>query len=244
LKEIIEKEVVPRFVLILPKPTASEKKWWTLATRWSKPGNWINKKVLIYFVCPITLRVPADAEGYETKLRQDWVIKYGPALLMGLRVLKIACALGRLAGLPLPVLSAVPSEVQNFISDHTGALSTMYSMLRQDKDLETIGTALDERVEEFTNGSLAQEIKTLPTEHGEAVRTSYEDMREIAKGVDGSNDLNFDTIVEKCGLVREYHQGRSAFVGKDVKHLYVRMGEDAFGLSEERLRKELNRIII
>jgi hypothetical protein len=49
-------------------------------------------------VCPVTLECAGT--GYELTLPKDWVTKYGPALQMGLTVIKVACGVGRLAGDP------------------------------------------------------------------------------------------------------------------------------------------------
>jgi hypothetical protein len=45
------------------------------------------------------------------KLPTDWATKWGPALRVGLQVLKVACGVGRLAGLPIPQAADVKGQV-------------------------------------------------------------------------------------------------------------------------------------
>jgi serine/threonine protein kinase len=234
-------KVFPRFVIMIPKPTENESKWWKLAIKWTKPGNWVNKEVQIYFVCPITLTRPPDTEGYSTTLRRDWVVKYGPALLVTLRVLQVACAVGRLTGLPLPNIQDVKDMTADLISDHAGALSTMYNSLRE--ELGDVGDLLESKVDDYVH------IPSAPSDIGglsaaeNAVQRSYGEIMEIAKQ---AGDPELEKLEERCGLVRAYKSDKStsAYVRKDAAQLYARLGDKAFHLSEEDLKKELNVIIV
>ena len=81
----------------------------TLGTRLKsrlKPKSWMTKEFRLYFLCPVTCAKAEtnDGKGYLVELPKDWVVKYGPALKMGVKILKLALATGRIAGLPLPCM--------------------------------------------------------------------------------------------------------------------------------------------
>ena len=125
-------KVAPKFVYFVP--SVPENKW----TKF-KPENWIGKKVDVMFLCPLTLEIPKKEDGkpfsYTLTLPKDWVRKYGPALIMSLRVLKVAFGLGRLAGLPLPVISDVPDKIKSNVKEGLNALTSIYDTLKEEKDL-------------------------------------------------------------------------------------------------------------
>jgi hypothetical protein len=85
----------PRYLCILPKEPAAG--WGRKLLELSKPTNWLNKEMTLHFVCPVTLQ--CAGEGYALKVAKDWVTKYGPALRVGLQVLKVreAPKLGQLS---------------------------------------------------------------------------------------------------------------------------------------------------
>jgi serine/threonine protein kinase len=171
------------------------------------------------------ISTPPDTEGYSTTLRRDWVDKYGPALLVTLRVLQVACAVGRLAGLPLPNIQDVRDMTADLLSDHAGALSTMYNSLRE--ELGDVGDLLESKVEDFVD------IPSAPSDIGglsaaeNAVQRSYGEIMEIAKQ---AGDPELEKLEERCGLVRAYKsdQSTSAYVRKDAAQVYARLGDKAF----------------
>ena len=83
------------------------------ARRRLSPKSWATKEFRLFFVCPVTCAKAEtnDGKGYPITLLRDWVVKYGPALKLGVQVLKIALAAGRIAGLPLPGLPEMPELI-------------------------------------------------------------------------------------------------------------------------------------
>ena len=77
------------------------------------PKSWATKEFRLFFICPITCARAEtnNGEGYRITMPKDWVVKYGPAIQVGLHVLKIALAAGRIAGLPLPGLPPLRTQV-------------------------------------------------------------------------------------------------------------------------------------
>ena len=69
-------------------------------------------KFRLTFVCPVSLCVVEcgpDGLGWEVTLPKEWVRKWGPALLVTLKVLQVAAVAGRVLGLPIPSLPSSKS---------------------------------------------------------------------------------------------------------------------------------------
>lgn len=68
----------------------------------------------VTFIFPVTLTVPREyyrtPKGYAVTQKKDWVENYGPALSFSFKVLKVACAAGRIAGFPLLNLNGFAME--------------------------------------------------------------------------------------------------------------------------------------
>ena len=164
-------------------------------------------------------------------VKRGWVKKYGPALLVSLRVLKVACGVGRLAGLPLPVLPVL----SDFVGNHTAALTTMYNQLKEgDRDLKSVANYVESRVadsiKDLNDKAKAQDVPESLTEAEEGMRRivkgSYMDMKAIATDC---KDPDF----RDTGLVVAYHKGQGAFVHASVKDVYEREGKLSFQSTSE-----------
>ena len=60
---------------------------------------------MVVFVCPVTFKVikcVPIGDGWEVSNPKGWVKKWGPAILVSLKVLNFALKAGRVLGLPLP----------------------------------------------------------------------------------------------------------------------------------------------
>lgn len=91
----------PRWLVLLPKPP--KKGVMSRAASWLKPKNWLNTTAVLQFICPVTRT--AVGAGFEVELPRDWVVKYGPAIRVGVTILVVGAASARLAGLPVPSLA-------------------------------------------------------------------------------------------------------------------------------------------
>jgi len=76
---------------------------------WSNPDTWFDKKVKVFFICPVTWECCAD--NIKVPMTRDWVINHGPAIRLGLICLQYACAMGYLAGLPIPKVDDVADKL-------------------------------------------------------------------------------------------------------------------------------------
>ena len=71
-------------------------------------------KYRLVFLDPVTgCAVPSGpgGDGYQLTLPSSWLIEHRKAIADGIKVCKVAVAMGRAVGLPLPGTSALPSEV-------------------------------------------------------------------------------------------------------------------------------------
>ena len=101
----------PRLVFIQPADVESK----SMAKRLASKLKGIAKdKFRLSFLDPVTgVCVPTgnDGLGYIITLPKEWLVKHGKHLRDGLMVVKLACAIGRIAGLPLPDMIGLPKEV-------------------------------------------------------------------------------------------------------------------------------------
>jgi hypothetical protein len=74
----VEPWIAPKYVSMRQAPSEEEKGWLKNLRDRCNPENWVNKKVKVYFVCPVTHDCPG--EGYELTLPRNWDKKYGLAL--------------------------------------------------------------------------------------------------------------------------------------------------------------------
>ena len=108
----------PRWMLVVPvqPPEGALGR----AKEWLKPAYWLNKKVLIIFVCPVTMA--AVGEGFELELPKDWVKKYGPAFRFGMTIFKALKG----AGIEIPFVSSAMKQLHdastNFLTDTLAGL--------------------------------------------------------------------------------------------------------------------------
>jgi hypothetical protein len=197
--------------------------------------SWMTKKVTLYFVCPVTFEFPG--EGYDLTLPEDWLIKYGPALRIGLSFLKVACVAGRLSGLPIPNINDL--NITEWFDDNkflSNVLDEVTSAMNEkglddvtklvDKGLEIGTTLIDKTSEECTV------ILGLP-EAQKAVRQSYAEIKEIAVKVDDREFL-------ESGLIKAIGPGPKfsiEYVAPRVKRLYEEKGEKCIGLSAKKLSR-------
>jgi len=109
----------PSLVMLIP----CKKKAWK---DWLSPTTFTQDKFMLTFICPVSLCVVEcgpDGLGWEVAEPKKWVKKWGPALLVTLKVLQVAAMAGRLLGLPIPCLPTFDSlglglnSDSNFLND-------------------------------------------------------------------------------------------------------------------------------
>jgi len=79
---------------------------------WLSPTVLTQNKFMLTFICPVFLCVVEFGPkglGVQVTAPKEWVKKWGPALLVTLKVLHVAVAAGRVLGVPLPSLPSSDS---------------------------------------------------------------------------------------------------------------------------------------
>ena len=101
----------PRLVVFLPLvPPASKVK--RLVHRAAK--GFVKDKYRLVFLDPVSgsaTPTGPDGNGYVVELPTKWMVDHAKHISDGLKVAKLACVAGRLAGLPLPDVVGMPPEV-------------------------------------------------------------------------------------------------------------------------------------
>jgi len=142
LKEIIQgAEYAPKLMLFFPETSG----FWEN----KRISNSFTKSMKVVFVCPITLEVPEREDGtsygYRIELPKEWVKKYGPTLLMSLRLIKFGFNISK-AVIP------IPDEISNTINTAKDALDkfngsaygTMYKFLMEQDELKSLSECMAE----------------------------------------------------------------------------------------------------
>ncbi len=197
---------------------------------WFKPTNLVTTIVQIMFICPVTYSVPRDGKNkpmcYEMKMPNDWVRKYGPALKISFEVLRVAFAVGRLAGLPLPNVSGVSKKTNpfNVLNDNLA----LY--MENSPDLSELSTAFGKELntslpDEDPSISLSEDIK-------KKIQCSYNEVKEIAKE-------NGDPHFAQTGLSKVMKDDYVDDVLNDpkIKALYQEMGPKCTSLTAEEMNE-------
>ena len=136
----------PRWLVLVPKPEAESKL--ERAAAWLQPKNWVNKTAVLHFVCPVTRT--AVGTGFELQLPRDWVLKYGPAIRIGMTLLKVGAAGARLAGLPIPSLKQLAGAAMDTLEKQKEYLEELTEGIQRELDengLESVNGWVSEKPE-------------------------------------------------------------------------------------------------
>ena len=174
----------PRWLVLVPKPPA--KGALSRAAEWLKPSSWINSTVVLHFVCPVTRT--AVGGGFELQLPKDWVVKYGPAIRVGLTMLQMGAAGARLAGLPVPRLSELTGLAMESMDAQLGYLKELADGVTAELERQELGFVNEwaaEKLEgvraEYTDLTVAAQVEGVPKQLSEAVQKSYQEVRAIRR---------------------------------------------------------------
>ena len=102
----------PRLFLLLPVEDAPSSS--RLKQLVHRAKGYVKDKYRLVFLDPVTgCAVPSGpgGDGYQLTLPSSWLIEHRKAIADGIKVFKVAVAMGRAVGLPLPGTDDLPSEV-------------------------------------------------------------------------------------------------------------------------------------
>jgi len=214
--------IAPKYVFFQPVKRGTWKKF--------QPESWVGKDVKVMFICPLTLEIPKNGNGefcsYSLTLQKDWVKKYGPALILSLRVLNIAFALGRAAGVPLPTISNLSKDLKKGAEENISNLTSVYDTLKEDTDLKDEIDCIESTISSLIPTKGVERALDMPNVSLEsttpATSASYSEIANIAKNFKPS-----DPSFERSGLVLATDMdGVSEYVSKIMKPVYEEFGYD------------------
>jgi len=217
--------------LVVPKPPP--KGAFNRAAEWLNPSSWLlNTTVILHFVCPVTCT--AVGEGFELSLPKDWVVKYGPAMRVGLAVLSLGIGVARSAGwLPLPQLSADTGHPLSTLDAQTYYLHQLCTSLSKRLDTENMGyvnkyaTDVLESAKGTSASSQSEQLRS-------TVRQSYADVRVLLDNVAPRSPGSWENKVhdpQRCGLTKAVcaADGSYEWVEPRWRESYERRGRALLG---------------
>eukprot|EP00937_MAST-01D_sp_MAST-1D-sp2_P006692 g6692.t1 len=109
-----------------------------------RPKSWFNNTIRIHLICAHGLHVVPcgpDGNGYELLQRKNWVVEWAPVLAATLAVARTALAGGRVCGLPLPYVPAVPGVAKLNPTMENAAAVAQLQLRAVDEMLEDVKEA-------------------------------------------------------------------------------------------------------
>lgn len=247
LKILIKNDVAPKYMCIVPE-TQKDMKFLERLKSLAKPSNAFEVQAKVFFVCPITFEWRGD--GISVTMTREWVKKYGPAIRMGLSCLQYACAVGRLAGLPIPNLSDATRALRGalkdtkFIKQFTESFDKVLSSVDEAgfPGIAEFSDTVSDRVDELNMAaknlmkneeSSREEKLTTDEQHLKLIRASFEEVTSLLedkKGVDIGLKLE---LSKKDGI--------SEFVLDDqtVRGLFQEHGTECFSWDRDLFQTKL-----
>jgi len=207
---------------------------------WANPNNWIKKKFKLIFFCPVTRKSVLNTEGevfeYEIELTQDWVKKYGPAIIIGLKILEVCVAAGVI---PIPPLRRHVQEFESNLLEKSTIAEKMQDIVvdhimggeEGDNMTQTLFTKISEKADDSRSDFVDAVYSTSPLTDNE--------MDAIKDSFKGIGTLINDKKFERCGLVKACaSDGTVEFVHPDIEPYFLKHGKACYEKSPEEIDKE------
>jgi len=170
----------------------------------------VNNKFVLVFYCPILRRAvngSASKEiGYEIEMPKDWVKKYGPAIVFGLKILEASLVVGRLCGLPIPTVSGAANDAEDKLVEASNFVENMQKVL-----LEGVGNEGDESLagilvskfdaakEEFV-GELESSNNSLSDIQKKEIQKSFHGIGALIKDENSANVVSNKSLLKMVRL--------------------------------------------
>jgi hypothetical protein len=226
----------PKLILFLPAAQATGE---GLGISWPmralRPRDWFNIRLRIFFVDPLTYTVAkthpnreGEAEGFELTFPRVWVAKAMPYVKLGLTVLKVAAAAGKLAGFPIPDLrSMIDSQLSTLDGLKEEAITNMCAMTKDEATARELLDAVDAKCQELL-GEKVQELKLV--DDGEPLKEKLKECIEKSAGeLDELLSKEYPKWKDECGLELAVHKrsGACEWVLPEDKNKFEANGWDA-----------------
>ena len=162
-------KLAPKLICFLPAAavsdaapaTGSKVRKWT--SRLTKPADWFNQRVCVFFFDPVRLSLaPTNGgKGFELTFPKAWVAKAMPYVKLGLTALKVAAAAGRLSGLPIPdVVGFLDSQLGAIEDLKFDAIVELSSVTNDPREAAHLLGAVDSKCKEMVSGVAQQAAPT------------------------------------------------------------------------------------
>jgi len=228
-------QAAPKLVLFLPvaEVTGNGERV-SLLKKALSPKEWLNHRVRIFFVDPLTYTVAkthpndkGEAEGFELTFPKEWVVKAMPYIMLGLTVLKVAAAAGKLTGFPIPDLgSMIDSQLSALDGFKEVAITSMCGMTGAHVTTvrELLG-AVDAKCQELL-GEKVQELKLVDGKPLEEDKNLKKCLKMSASELDELLSKEYPDWKKNCGLKLAHHEpsGKSEWVLPEYKEAFEAKG--------------------
>lgn len=233
----------PRWLIVVPKPPPASKA--KRAYEWLHPKSWVGKSMLLFFVCPVTM--DTVGEGFELTMQKEWVREYGPAIRVGLSILRLGVGVAKLTGVPLPSLGAAGQEMLDTLEARASLISEMCEGVREELEGAGLGEVskwaadkLDGVKKETIAAATAKGVDGMPEPTREAIQHSYTHVATLLASLcqrtgGGKSIPALLADPKRCGLAKAVcaADGSIEWVASKWREDYERHGRSLLGLDDD-----------
>ena len=233
----------PRWLIVVPKPPPASKA--RRAYEWLHPKSWVGKSMLLFFVCPVTM--DTVGEGFELTMQKEWVREYGPAIRVGLSILRLGVGVAKLAGVPLPSVGAAGQEMLDTLEARASLISEMCEGVREELEGAGLGEVskwaadkLDGVKKETIAAATAKGVDGMPAPTREAIQHSYTQVATLLASLcqrtgGGKSIPALLADPKRCGLAKAVcaADGSTEWVASKWRGDYERHGRSLLGLDDD-----------
>jgi len=229
LKDVLQGGAIPKYFILSPlqKEEDGQKSFFKSISKLKKAVN-VTVEARLCFICPITLQPVIDrsgeAMGYNVPVPAEWVKKYGPAILIGLKLVQAGLTIGRCFGLPLPSLSGAEKD----LAEASDVFAEFQGIIVDELGGEEEDGLLDVLLSQF-EGQLERGLgtQTMTEAHRSRIQEAYSDIGTLID----------DEKFEKSGLLVAGHGHGTEWVHPDMVPVYEKYGNKCFEMPPDELER-------
>ena len=122
----------------------------------------LSDRLMLVFVCPVTFKIVncgPNGDGWKVRNLKGWVEKWGPAIVVSLKVLNFAMKAGRVLSLPLPNIALDEVIDDKLICNSLNKLAGAFtSTLKDSVNGDVESSIVPEDIERLSGDSLEMHI--------------------------------------------------------------------------------------
>ena len=126
----------------------------------------LSDRLMLVFVCPVTFKIVKcgpNGDGWEVRNPKGWVEKWGPAIVVSLKVLNFAMKAGRVLSLPLPNIALDEVIDDKLICNSLNKLAGAFTSTLKDSVNGDVESSIVPEDIERLSGDACIEINTFLT---------------------------------------------------------------------------------